>query len=379
MAAAALPFAAASSLTAPADAAERAPAPSLAAPAGLRPGNARAARIAAISPFVRETSAAITRLANSIEDGALRSSVLTLLSDPRPTYAQKYPTAESRTVLRDALVRAGFVAAGTPVEGIFPSGTEAGAAHAPLPFWATAGSDENSHHSYPGGLAVHEYFNATMATAFASTYDRLYFNETASIDRDIVVGAALYHDIMKAVVFQWNDDGTLTTETTIAATGGHHVLSGAEAIARGRSARFVVALLSAHAAPSLGDESKVADWCRAAALIAGVDPVAYGLLKRDGANYVLSTAFVPLEAFVNYLSDHDYVLSIHAVRAVLPELRRLAPRYPAYQSFAWFKNAVLAHHSAIALYQTLTHGGPSAFDRAVQTFAERHPSAAGRL
>jgi len=375
MAAAALPFAAAPGLAEPAKAAERAPLPVLAVPSGLRSGNARAARIAAASPFVRETSAAVTHIATSIADSTLRASVLALLADPRPAYAQTYPTPEARIALRDALVREGFVATGTPLEGIFPPGTEAGAAHAPQPFWATAGSGENSHHSYPGGLAVHEYSNATMAATFASTYDRVYFNGSAAIDRDIVVGAALYHDIMKAVVFQWNDDGTLATETTIAATGAHHVLSGAEAIVRGRSPRFVTALLSAHAAPSLGDESKVADWCRAAALIAGVDPIAYGLLKKTGSNYVLTTAYVPIEAFVNYLSDHDYALSIHAVRAVLPELRRLAPRYPRYPSFAWFKNEVLAHHSAIGLYGALARGGTSAFDRAIAHFAEHGPSA----
>lgn len=373
MAAAALPFAAAPGFAEPASAAEAEQLPALVVPSGLRPGNARAARIAAASLFVRTTNAAVTHLAKSITDSALRASLLALLADPRPAYSQKYPSPEARLGLRNALVREGFIADGTPVEGIFPPGSEAGAAHAPLPFWASSGSDGRSHHSYPGGLAVHEYFNATMASTLATTYDRVYFSDAAAIDRDVVVGAALYHDIMKAVVFQWNDDGSLTPETTIAATGGHHVLSGAEALARGRSPRFVIALLSAHAAPSLGDEVKVTNWCRAAALVAGIDPVAYGLLKRDGSEYRLATDYVPIEAFVNYLSDHDFVLAIHAVRTVLPELRRLAPHYPGYPSFAWFKNDVLAHHSAIGLYQTLVRGGTSAFDRAVRAFAERSP------
>ena len=356
-------------------------------PTGLSVGNARAARIAASSPFIATTYAATVALARSIGDRALRESVLALLEDPKPLYAAKYPTPESRAALRDALVREGYIAAGSPVESIFPLGTEAGA-RAPQPFWCAGGSGENSHHSYPGGLLVHEFFNASLATSLASAYDRVYFSNRNAIDRDTVIGAALYHDIMKTVVFQWNQDGTLFKEYPIGGAGkedgGHHVLSGAEAIVRGRSARFVIALLSAHAAPSLGDEAKVAKWCRAAALVAGVDPVEYGLLKKHGSDYVLAPSYVPIEAFVNYLSDHDYVLSVHAVHEVLPQLQRLAPRYVVspttataaarrapYTSFAWFKNDALANLSAIGLYQTLAGGGEGAFDRAIAKLTER--------
>jgi len=341
----------------------------LSVPNGLSRGNAAAARIAASSPLITKTYGATLELARSISDRALRENVLALLADPKPTYSRKYPTAESREALRVAFVREGFISdPGTPVSALFPTGTEAGVNHAPQPFWCAGGSGENSHHSYPGGLVVHEFFNASMATSFASTYDRVYFTDRRAVDRDTVIAAALYHDVMKAVVFQWNDDGTLFEEYPIAGTGGHHVLSGAEAIVRGRSPRFVITLLSAHAAPSLGDEVKVATWCRAAARIAGVDPIDYGLLKKDGSNFVLAPNYVPLEAFVNYLSDHDYGLSVHAVHEVVPHLQRLAPRYMKsnrHTSFAWFKNDVLSRVSAIRLYQSLANGGQSALDREV--------------
>jgi hypothetical protein len=163
---------------------------------------------------------------------------------------------------------------------------------------------------------------------------------------------------MKSIVFQWNADGTLFDEGTIADTGAHHVLSGAEAISRGRSARFVIALLSAHAAPSLGDEAKVVAWCRAAALVAGVDPVSYGLLRADKKGFALAPEFVPIEAFVNHLSDHDYVLSVHAMHAVRGELAR-------HGGDAWYVNGVLSKRSAIGLYGVLSTGGRSAFDREV--------------
>ncbi len=329
-------------------------------PAGMLLANVRAARISAASPFVRRNYAAVEKLANDIGDPDLRTSVSSLLKDPHPAYASRHPGDRLQTELRDRLAREGFVKSDDPIMGIFPGRSDGRASQ---PFWSAPGSSTGSHHAYPGGLATHELFNASVAIGFAATYDRIYFTDTKTIDHDTVVAAALYHDIMKTVVFQWQDDGTLAKELTIAGTGAHHTLSGAEAIVRGRSPRFVITLLSAHAAPSLGEEAKVVQWCRAAAMIAGVDPVAFGLVVRDGYAHRLSSDFVPTEAFINHLSDHDYVLSVHAMIVVREQLARLRVRYRARD--LWFENAILAQSSAIALYQTLATNGRDAFDREI--------------
>src|ERR1700681_2185673 len=298
-------------------AAERVPRVALPEPRlPLTRGHAAPASLARGANLVTATYARVEALANSIEDRTLRAAVLELIRNPHPLYAERHPTPASRTAVRDALAREGFIAATAPVRGIFPPGTEPEATTAVQPFWCAPGSSEGSHHDYPGGLAVHESFNAAMSTSFASTYDTHYFAGRPTVSRDTVIAAALYHDIMKTVVFGWNDDGTVFDELTIAGTGAHHVLSGAEAIARAHDPRFVTTLLSAHAAPSLGDEAKVVAWCRAAAIVANVDAVQYGLVKRDGSNYVLAADPVPLEAFVNHLSDHDYVVSVHAMHVV---------------------------------------------------------------
>jgi hypothetical protein len=168
-----------------------------------------------------------------------------------------------------------------------------------------------------------------------------------------VIAAALYHDIMKTVVFQFNEDGSLLEELSIGDTGGHHCLSGAEAIVRGHDARFVTVLLSAHAAPSLGDEQKVVTWCRAAAMIAGVDPVEYGLVKKTADGFALAQ-IPPIETFVNHMSDHDYVLTIPAVREVVPLIHAIDPSL-------WYRHTILAKTSAVALYQALATGGEPAF------------------
>ena len=324
-------------------------------PNGLTPANAKAAHIAHASPFVQQRYRAVLDLVHSMGNARLREDVQRLIDDPAPRYARKYPTPQSRQALRDALAREGFIKAGDPISGIFPPGTQTG--KIVQPFWSAPGSDLNSHHSYPGGLLVHELFNSTMAANFERTYDAIYFDGASRVNRDVVIAAALYHDIMKTVVFQFNDDGTLLPELSIGETGGHHCLSGAEAIARGHDARFVTVLLSAHAAPSLGDEQKVVTWCRAAAMIAGVDPVEFGLVKKTADGYVLA-AIPPAETFVNHLSDHDYVLTIPAVREVVPRLHAINPSL-------WYRHEVLARTSAVALYQTLATRGEDAFRKIV--------------
>ena len=327
----------------PAAAAASAAPPLLSVPHGLRSANARAASIAAASPLVRANYGQVHAFVQSIGDARLRAHVQDLLERPSPRYALRYRTPESRSELRDQLVREGLLAAQTAVEIIFPPGTDG--SQPVQPFWSTPGSDFNGHHSYPGGLMAHELFNATAAANFGHTYDTIDFANRRTVDRDLVIAAAFYHDVMKTVVFQYNDDGTLLAEGQIAATGAHHCLSGAEAIVRGRDARFVTALLSAHAAPSLGDETKVVQWCRASAIIAGVDPVEYGLVAQRGGEYVLA-ALPSIESFVSFLSDHDFVLTIPAVRAVVPEIAKVDPS-------AWFRHEMFAKHSATSLYEAL--------------------------
>ena len=363
LSAVAAPFALGPNAVAEAADVDRTPLPPAAM--ALSRGNARAVRLAQASPLVHATFARVQELARGIRDEPLRASIMAFLRDPNPTYARRSPSPESRAAIRDALARAGFVKPDAPVAGIFPPGTEPGVAVGVQPFWSTPGSAEGSHHAYPGGLGVHEYFNASIAAQYADTYDRHYFDGRRTVDRDAVVGAALYHDIMKAVVFQWHDDGTLFGELTIAGTGAHHILSGAEAIAHGRTPQFVTTLLSAHAAPSLGDEAHVVDWCRAAAIVAGVDPVAFGLVVRDGAGYGLAANPPPLEAFVSYLSDHDYVISVHAMHVVAERLRTRYAARPAETTFAWYRAAVLTRTTALSLYDVLARRGEAAFTAAL--------------
>jgi hypothetical protein len=110
-------------------------------------------------------------------------------------------------------------------------------------------------------------------------------------------------------------------------------------------------------------------WSRAAAIVAGVDPVDFGLLRRDGSGYALAADPVPLEAFINHLSDHDYVVSIEAMHVVSPRLEQrwsqigelafLAP------TFDWYRAMLLTRTSALTLYTTLAQYGDAAFESAI--------------
>ena len=364
MSAAALPFVLGPAAIAEAADTGKYPLP---APHGaLTRGNAHAVALASGSPMVRATYASVEALANTLTDGDLKAYVVAFLHYPAPDYAANHKTPASRIAVRDELARNGFVTTDAPVSGIFPPGTEPGSATVVQPFWSTPGSSDGSHHAYPGGLAAHEYFNATMAQQFASTYDAHYFANHKTVDRDTVVGAALYHDIMKAAVFGWREDGSLFDELTIAGTGAHHILSGAEAIVHGHTPRFVTTLLSAHAAPSLGDETKVVDWCRAAAIVAGADPVQYGLVKAEGSGFALASMPVPLEAFISNLSDHDYVAAIPAMHVVSDRLKARYAQWQPVTTFNWYRAAVLSRTTALALYDTLARHGETAFASSVQ-------------
>ncbi|MHC5918274.1 MAG: hypothetical protein ACYTXE_46650, partial [Nostoc sp.] len=55
-------------------------------------------------------------------------------------------------------------------------------------------------------------------------------------------------------------------------TGGHHIISLAETMKRKLSPEFVITQACAHSSPTLGNEYKVVNWLRAAAIIAGIDP-----------------------------------------------------------------------------------------------------------
>src|SRR5262249_19594288 len=204
--------------------------------------------------------------------------------------------------------------------GVFPPVLSDGSScpHLPQMFFSAPGSVFHGHHSYQGGLPVHEANNDQADVKLASEYQNIYVQSSVYIptvsnnpfanslehghesdifiSQDIILGAPIWHDWAKSIVFQWNSDGSEFLEFNFGGsgvndnngapgdsrTGGHHIMSVAESMKRGLSPAFVITQASAHSAPTSGNEFKVVNWLRAAAIMAQIDPVAKGYLTVDG-------------------------------------------------------------------------------------------------
>jgi hypothetical protein len=382
-------------------------------------GNVDAAHLAASSALVASARAFISGQISKIRDRTLAAHVRALVEDRDVCIRHRAgETAASKQAIVDALVAAGLIAPadaaafpGGPLAGVLPPVSDPGSPcpHLPQPFFSAPGSVFGGHHSYPGGLPIHETFNDLSDVSFAANYRRVYghlgpgglpvvgdgFADRADvdIDEDIIVAAPLLHDWAKPLVFQWNADGTEFAELNFGGagvndnngaagdsrTGAHHIIGLAESMARGLPPKFVIAQASAHSSPTSGNEYKVVNWLRAAAIMAGVDPVGRGYLRVDGAGRfrlpavqhlgeldlnaaVRSQVNAPVEYQLHNLSDADFTQTGPAVAVAQLLLAKLAPEFgfdptDTARYNTRYRNPALAHLSAERLYMLYTSGG----------------------
>ena len=315
-------------------------------------------------------------------DDTLREATLAMLRNPARCVAHRmHVTVEVKASILAKLREEGLVAelAGDVREaGVFPPLRNDGSAcpQSPLPLSAAPGSGFGGHHSYPGGLAAHEAFNQQSAMNFAALYAKQYGRDLL-INPDWVKGAPAWHDWAKTIVFQWNADGGIFDEFNFGGTGrndnygatgdsrtvAHHILSLAETMALGLAPGLVITQASAHAAPTLGNEYKVVNWLRAAAIIARIDPAAKGYLVIDkngqwrlpplnhlwdglDLNRNGQTNFL-VEYQIHNLSDADFVESVAATNNAELLLKTVAKQfgYDPAETATYnnkFRNVVLA-------------------------------------
>ncbi|MDP9097313.1 MAG: hypothetical protein M3N26_12300 [Pseudomonadota bacterium] len=291
--------------------------------------------------------------------------------------------------------------------GVFPAASDeaTGCPKMPMAFDTAPGSAFTSHHGYPGGLPVHEANNLRAALGLADGYRASYrateqgerrhdddddeavgwMRSPFFIDQDIIIAAPIWHDWAKTLVFQWTAEGQEFQELNFggtpsngSATGGHHILSIAESIKRGLPPAFVIAQASAHSNPTLGNEFKVVNWIRAAAILAQTDPVIAGYLARDGqgglhlpplrklADGVDLVAAGQTNLLVEYtlhnLSDGDFTFSIPAAGDAAILIAKLGPLYGFDPSDTaryntQFRNHVFANVSEERLLIVFGNGG----------------------
>ena len=346
-------------------------------------GNREALKVGPSSPLVRAAMRTLVKNARSIRDEALRAGTLDVLRNPESCVMHRaHLNDEQKNSILAKLKEEGLLPAGQiGASGVFPPllNEDSDCPNLPLMLSAAPGSNFGGHHSYPGGLVVHEAFNQQSALNYAALYAKQY-GKDLSINRDWIIGAPAWHDWAKAMVLQWTAEGKTFDELSFGGIGqtdnnglpgdsrtaAHHILGLAETMARGFAPGLLITQASAHAAPTLGNEFKVVNWLRAAAIIARIDPAAKGYLVIDKSGHwrlpplnhlwdgvdfnkpdQKGQANVLVEYQIHNLSDADFVESIQAVKTADLLLEMLAPRFgydpadvAAYNSK--FRNAVLA-------------------------------------
>jgi hypothetical protein len=313
------------------------------------------ARVADAFSFIQAEAA-------KIHDPNIRTATLDALKPDTCIAHRAGLTADLKSEILQKLTSEDLLQAAVPMAGVFPPVRDDGSDCPKLPqaFDSAPGSNFGGHHSYPGGLAIHESFNLTSSLNLGNEYRQKY-GPGLMIDQDLLIAAPIWHDWAKTIVFQWKPDGTELDEVPIAGTPAHHILSLAEAMKRGLAADLIVVQASAHAAPVLGNEPKVVNWIRAAAIIARLDPLAEGYLMRNNAGEWHIPKF-RIEDSIHNLSDADFVLSIPSVTTADAILKRLAHEFgfdPADTSRYnnRFRNRVLSELTAERILVLYSNSG----------------------
>ncbi|MGI6656776.1 MAG: hypothetical protein ACOX5Z_08160 [Desulfobulbus sp.] len=308
--------------------------------------------VAESSPLVKASWDYLNKEIGKIKDSGIRSILSAIYADPSPQLAVRLDAADRKEVWTQLQAKGWTEQSEADFLPPLPAKDACTTMVAP-------GSGYTSHHSYPGGLMTHVATNVIITSAIVDAYRSVYGYD---VNRDIAMAAQLLHDLHKPYVFQWQADGSSRTEQPLAGTGEHHTLSLAELLVRKAPAELVVAQACAHTHPGNPDEEKkVVGWLSAAAVIAGVDPVAYGLLDETGQTLPLPRR---QEGFLCHLGDHDFVLSVPAVQWTLPVMKEIAQKDYKLSAadcegkpFNSLRNVVYSRVSAMRMHNVYAHKG----------------------
>ncbi len=260
-------------------------------------GNATAITLSNKSPMVQSAREFLLNNIKRIDDARVRAITLDAIANPTTCVAHRASLKESdKNAILQALIAAGLVDVrdnstfpGGLNAGVFPPLLGDGGACPQLPqtFFSAPGSFFGGHHSYPGGLPVHESFNDVSNQNLAKGYRKVYGHtgtqgfpvigsddnnpnesegmaSTFLLSQDVTIAAPVWHDWAKSMVFQWNSDGTEFQELSFGGngqtdnfgapgnskTGAHHMISAAEAMKRGLPADLVIAQVSGRPRPA---------------------------------------------------------------------------------------------------------------------------------
>ena len=213
------------------------------------------------------------------------------------------------------------------------------------------------------------------------------------INRDLPAASLCVHEYPKVWLYQWLDDGSWLEEPRTVYDDtwhAHCIYVTAELMYRRFDSRIVMAMAAAHQL-SLLDASmdgrnvvcnwlghgRVAHFIKAAAIMAQVDPVDYGLLERKNGEMVLAP--VPAEQWVTHLADMNWPYTMGAAHLYTwPLLTQIAAddygiseKDLTGRPFNQLKNYVWSQLGQIPLYEILVREGFEAARRTVRRLVSK--------
>ncbi len=330
--------------------------------------------MARASRLVMGTYNELLQTAASIEDEGYRRLMTECIVDPKVSFLELYPTEQDRQKMFDEMVRLGFFNAEDDPEHVWPSGHMS-----PQTYLTAPSSHNNFYNAHPGGLAVTVAYNIRMAEAYTSNYRQMY---GVPINRDVSVAGLLIHEYPKVWLYQWQNDGTWLEEPRTVYDDtwhAHCIYVTAELMYRRFDSRIVMAMAAAHQLAFLNADmdgrdvvaswhglERVAHFIKAAAVLAQVDPVEYGLLEKKGGDTVLAPQ--PAEQWITHLADMNWPYTMGGAHLYTePSLRQVAEDDLGISGsdlhgkpFNQLKNYVWSQLSQITLYEILVREGQDA-------------------
>ncbi len=313
-------------------------------------------------------------VAASLEDAEYRRLMTECVARPKITFLDMYPSDQDRRRLFGEMVKLGFFNKNDSPDHVWPKG------HMTPQTYLTAASSHNSfYNAHPGGLAVTVAYNIRMSEAYTANYRQMF---GLPINRDLPSAALCVHEYPKVWLYQWLEDGSWLEEPRTVYDDtwhAHCIYVTAELMHRRFDSRIVMAMAAAHQLGLLDAHmeghdvicnwmglDRVAHFIKAAAVMAQVDPVDYGLLSRKNGKVVLEP--VPAEQWVTHLADMNWPYIMGAAHLyTYPMLREFAAENFALKGkslngrpFNQFKNYVWSQLGQIPLYEIMVREGRDA-------------------
>ncbi|SRR5579875_118855 len=323
--------------------------------------------------------------ARSLGNSEYRRLMTECLVAPKVTFLEMYPTEADRRRLFDEMVARGYFNKEDSPDYVWPPGHMT-----PQSYLTTPASHNDFYNAFPGGLAVTVAYNVRMAEEYTRHYRQLY---GVPINRDLPVAALCVHEYPKTWLYQWQNDGSWLEEprTIFDDTWhAHCIYVTAELMHRRCDSALVTAVAAAHLLSAFESVrrgrrttvrwfglERVADFIKAAAVMAQVDPVDYGLLERNGKEPVLPP--LPAEQWVTHLADMNWPYAMGAAHLhTYPLLKQIArddygisDKDLSGRVFNQFKNYIWSQLGQITLYEVLVREGYEAARRTIHRLISR--------